>query len=78
VLIPLLALQTLAVPAGILMVVGGLSWRSGESWWPRLGAALGLVPLTPAWLITLPLGLWVLALLRRPEARAALRPETAR
>lgn len=65
VLIPLLVLQTLAIPIGILIVIGGLSRRPQSSAWSRVGATLGLVPLTPAWLITLPLGFWVLSELHR-------------
>ena len=71
VLIPLLVLQTLAIPVGMLMVIGGLSPRAQASSWPRIGATLGLVPLTPAWLITLPLGIWTLTILRRRDASAA-------
>jgi predicted Ser/Thr protein kinase len=67
VVIPLLVLQTLAIPVGLLMVLGGLSPPHQGSSWSRYGASLGLVPLTPAWLITLPLGIWTLTVLRRCE-----------
>lgn len=67
VVIPLLVLQTLAIPVGLLLVIGGLSTPHQGSSWPRCGAWLGLVPLTPAWLITLPLGIWTLTVLRRCE-----------
>jgi hypothetical protein len=67
VVIPLLVLQTLTIPIGLLMVIGGLSSPQQGSSWPRYGVWLGLVPLTPAWLITLPLGIWTLTVLRRCE-----------
>jgi len=69
VVVPLLVLQTLALPFGLLMIIGGLSRPHPGSSQPRFGAWLGFAPLTPAWLITLPLGIWTLTVLRRCEAR---------
>jgi hypothetical protein len=58
--IPLFVTQTLAIPMGILMMISGLAMRSGAAGPARLGAILGAIPLTPGWLITLPLSLYVL------------------
>jgi len=68
--VPLVILQTLAIPAGIMMVIAGLSPRLRSRSWSRFVAILGLVPLTPAWLLTLPLGIWVLTVLQ-PETHGA-------
>ena len=68
--VPLVILQTLAIPAGIMMVIVGLSPRLRSRSWSRFVAILGLVPLTPAWLLTLPLGIWVLTVLQ-PETHGA-------
>jgi hypothetical protein len=40
-------------------------------WLAVTGTALALVPLSPAWLLGLPVGLWSLAALKRADTRAA-------
>jgi hypothetical protein len=70
--IPLLILQTLAIPAGAIMLLGGLWPRPQGSSWSRFGAALGLLPLTPAWLITLPLGIWAFGALAHPQQAGSM------
>jgi predicted Ser/Thr protein kinase len=69
--IPLLVLQIITIPVGIVMLIGGLSHQPRGTVWLRAGAIMGLVPLTPAWPVVLPLGIWVLAMLRSPDVSAA-------
>ncbi len=61
-----LALAQLAtVPAALLAFLGAASLRQGRS--PQiaqLGAIAMLMPLTPGWLITMPLAIWVLLALK--------------
>jgi predicted Ser/Thr protein kinase len=68
VMIAMLALQALAIPAGILALVGTRSNDPVPTPLARLGAKLALVPLTPGWLFTLPLGLSVLKASPPPSA----------
>ena len=58
--ITLLVMQTLAIPIGVLMIISGLSMKQDALRLVRFSAGLGFVPLTPAWLITLPLGIYIL------------------
>ncbi len=37
----------------------------------RMGSILAMLPLSPAFLIGLPLGIWALCVLRRPDVKAA-------
>jgi tRNA A-37 threonylcarbamoyl transferase component Bud32 len=70
----LLILQSLTIPVGMLMVIGGYAHRPHGTLRLRAGAILGLVPLTPAWLITVPVGVWILIMLHRPDVTAVFRP----
>jgi len=61
--IPILVLQTLAFLTGWSAVVGGLAMRGGgKSPFSRIAAYGLLPPLTPTWLISLPLAVWALSL----------------
>jgi hypothetical protein len=70
----------LAFPIGGILVLGGVQMRSLRSYGLAVAAAaVAMMPLTLGWFLGLPLGLWALLVLRRPEVReafaaAALRP----
>jgi len=59
--ITLVAMQGLALAVGICMVLGSLAMRKGATRLARWSMVLGYAPLTPAWLITLPLGIYFMA-----------------
>jgi hypothetical protein len=60
----------------VTMILSGLRMIAIESYnFVRLGSVLALLPLSPAWLISLPTGIWSLVLLSRPSARAAFGTE---
>jgi tRNA A-37 threonylcarbamoyl transferase component Bud32 len=64
--------QILAAAAGTVTAIGALQMLNLQHRWLALmGTALALVPLSPAWLLGLPLGLWSLAALQRAESQAA-------
>jgi|GEM_PF-5482548 len=58
--VALLLTQVLAVPSGVIIILGARSLERGESRLARLGAILGTIPLTPAWLFTLPVSIYLL------------------
>ncbi|MEX2174011.1 MAG: serine/threonine-protein kinase [Pirellulaceae bacterium] len=61
-----------ALPAAIVMLIGGWKMRSRESHFlATLGSIAAMLPCGPAWLITLPLGIWALVVLRDPAVRDA-------
>ncbi len=62
--ITLLVMQALALPCGVMMLIAGLSAATSPGL-ARTAAKLACVPLTPAWLITLALGIAVLGRLPR-------------
>jgi tRNA A-37 threonylcarbamoyl transferase component Bud32 len=71
-----LALSILAAAA---QIVGGLRMKQLESRWLALGSAVAaMVPLSPAWLVGLPAGLWCLFVLNRPDVEQAFRDQSAR
>ena len=44
---------------GVAMLIGGLSLRNLWSrGWAQLGAVAGLLPVSPGWLLTGPIGAW--------------------
>src|SRR5262249_44607915 len=61
------------MPAGVtLMAVGAGGMMRGRAYPACVAAALaGLLPGSPAWVLGLPVGLWALAVLGRPEVMAA-------
>jgi hypothetical protein len=62
----------LALPASILLILGGIKMRQLRSYsLAYLAAIVALLPLGPQWLISLPMGIWALAVLGRPEVKAA-------
>jgi hypothetical protein len=68
----LLAGQALALGAGGVTLLGAVALRRLEYYrFAVAGSALALVPCSLAWPVGLPLGLWALAVLRRPEVRSA-------
>ena len=60
------------IPAAFIMVLGAVSMKRFQSRGLALaGAILTFVPFTRAWLITMPIGIWVLSVLAKAEVRAA-------
>jgi serine/threonine protein kinase len=60
--------QVAAMGLGTVLIVGAISMRRLEFLGlARKASALALVPLSPAWLLSLPMGLWGLTVLRRAE-----------
>ena len=69
---PILLAGLLNVPISLLLIVGGLRMRKLESYWLCFGASVvACLPCTPIWLFGLPMGLWSLSVLARPEVKAA-------
>src|SRR5581483_10479914 len=61
---------TLAIYA--VVFVGGLRMRALKSYgWATTGAWVALLPLSPAVLVGLPVGIWALRVLGNPEVRTA-------
>ena len=57
---------------GILIVVGARKMlRLRSHAWALCGAVLALLPCGPWWLVSLPVGIWALAVLTAPEVKAA-------
>jgi hypothetical protein len=67
----------IAIPGcltGLAMCFGGWSMRRLQSrGWSQLGAQAALIPVSPGWLISLPIGVWTLVVLNRPSVKAAFR-----
>jgi predicted Ser/Thr protein kinase len=74
----LLATQVLAIAAGTLMLLAVMAMRKVEFYrLALLGSSLAMVPLSPAWLLGFPIGIWANLVLRRPGVRATFeRPLT--
>jgi hypothetical protein len=73
----LLIVQIAAVAAGGQMVLAAFCLRRLES--PslvRAGAVFTVIPLSPAWLIGLPIGTWIMSVLGRPDVKAAFEQPT--
>ena len=69
--IPLFAFL-LPLVAGLFQLKGGLHMRDERSLTASmLGVVAALVPVSPLWLLSLPLGIWALVLLQREEVKAA-------
>ena len=65
-------LMFLSLPAAILMILGGVKMRQLCSYsLANLAAIVALLPLGPHWLVSLPMGIWALSVLRRPEVKGA-------
>jgi predicted Ser/Thr protein kinase len=64
--------QLLAVGAGTTVILAAFAINKREFLGlSRAGSILATVPLSPAWLVTFPLGLWAILVLRKPEVRTA-------
>jgi hypothetical protein len=69
--IPSLIAQTIACLAGVSAVVGGLAMATGGGESFARATAYGLLPpITPTWLISCPLAVWVLKLTANSPSRA--------
>jgi hypothetical protein len=72
VVIALLATQVLALASGMMTLLAVLAMRRTEHYGlALLGSALPLVPLSPAWVLGFPLGIWALMSLKRPGIKGA-------
>jgi predicted Ser/Thr protein kinase len=68
----LAGLAVMGLPVGLLIVVGALNMlRLRSHGWALCGAVLALLPCGPWWLVSLPVGIWALAVLTAPEVKAA-------
>ena len=68
----IVGLVFLGLPASILLILGGVKMRQLRSYGlVYLAAIVALVPLGPQWPISLPMGIWALTVLGRPEVKAA-------
>jgi len=75
----LLIVQLAAVGVGAQMVLAAFCLRRLES--PglvRAGAVFTVIPFSPAWLIGLPIGTWLMSVLGRPDVKAAFEQPTPR
>jgi hypothetical protein len=66
--IPMVIMQAAAFMVGVLVLIAAASVRLPNRGLPILAARALLLPLTPAWLITAPLAIWVLSLLRQDKS----------
>lgn len=69
--IGLLASQVFALISGILMLLAVLAMRKVE--YHRLallGSSMAMIPISPSWVLGLPVGIWANLVLRRPGVRA--------
>jgi tRNA A-37 threonylcarbamoyl transferase component Bud32 len=72
--IPLL----LSLILGTLIIVGAVQLlHLGSYAWATTGAILAVLPTGPAWVVGLPVGIWVLTILAAPDVRAAFRRRSA-
>ena len=62
----------LSLPGAILLILGGMKMRQLRSYGlANLAAVVALLPLGPQWLVSLPMGIWALVVLGRPEVKEA-------
>ena len=62
----------IGLPASILLILGGMKMRQLQGYGlANLAAIVALLPLGPQWLVSLPIGIWALAVLGRPDVKAA-------
>jgi serine/threonine protein kinase len=63
---------TMGTLTGIIMILGGLAMMNVQSYTlAKTSGVIALIPVTPAWLLGLPTGIWALAMLSRPHVKAA-------
>jgi predicted Ser/Thr protein kinase len=69
-----IAAAAFQMPFAILMILGGRAMRRVDSYWLAVTAGVGaLLPLGPAWIVSMPVGIWALIVLAGPEVRAGFR-----
>lgn len=74
-IVPTVFTTVLTMPFSILFVVASVRMRKLESYHFSLGVAvLACVPCMPVWLVGLPMGLWAISVLLRPEVEGGVRP----
>jgi hypothetical protein len=61
----------LVIPNVLVMLAGVKTRNRLSSLWATIGCVLAMLPLSLAWPLSLPIGLWALAILTRADARAA-------
>lgn len=71
---PVLLFAAFQVPASILMILGGRKMRRLETYGLAMMAGIcALLPTGPAWIFSMPVGIWALIVLAGPEVRAGFR-----
>jgi predicted Ser/Thr protein kinase len=66
-----LLMPALGIPSGLVLIGAARRMMRGVGYLWATGAAMwAMVPWSPAWLIGLPVGIWTLVSLRRPEVQA--------
>ena len=69
-----LLIAVLQVPSSLLMILGGIKMRRLETYGLAVVAGIvALFPTGPAWIISMPMGIWALIVLASPNVREAFR-----
>ena len=62
--------------ASVLIFIGGIQFKSiNSTFWSRFGLYAGLFPGTPAWILTAPICLWCLSVIKQPSIQRAFRSQ---
>ena len=65
-------------PLGVLMILGAVSLRQLQSRWLALtGAVVAVLPWSPVWLLSLPMGIWSLVVQNKRNVEKAFDAQTA-
>jgi len=73
-----LALVLLQIPWSLVVMLAGMKMMRMESYGLALvGAGLALLPIGPAAIVTMPVGIWALVMLSSSEVREAFRQKAA-
>jgi len=75
-LLTTIALTLCQIPVSILMILGGLNIRRTDNLGlVVIAVVMALLPLGPTWLISLPVAIWAISILIRPDVRKAFREQ---
>jgi len=76
---PQAAVLILSLVPSILLLIAGRKTAARRSYgWAITGSLVAVLPLSIAWPVSLPIGIWALALLTRRDAKAAFAAEASR